>query len=294
MDILPLKTKVIVNPDSNPRVLKRHLRPALRILRNAGFELSITFTKGPDQVEPVARKAADQGFDVIIAVGGDGTTNESINGIIGQNVVLGLLPIGGSNVLARELGYPMDLCDAARLITRRSRRKIDLGCINGRYFSMMASCGYDAYAISRTSLKVKRFLRRYAYLFAGIKDFLGYTPTEIEVVIDNNKAIDKGTLVVIGNSHFYGGTHQMTPYAEIDDGFLDLCIYQGKTQIGLVRFALAMFSRQHLNMKNVKYYRVRRIEMRSSKKTMVQVDGDPLGELPMTAHVEPRILDVFC
>jgi diacylglycerol kinase (ATP) len=289
-----IKTKVIVNPDSNPGKLKRQLRPAIKILRENGFKLSITFTKGPNEVLPLARKAAQEGFDAVIAVGGDGTANETINGIVGRNVTLGLLPIGGSNVLARELGYPMNLVEAARTIIRRSKRKIDLGWIDGRYFSMMASCGYDAYAISRTSLKVKRFIRRYAYLWAGIKDFMGYKPTEITLVLDNGKVVERGTFVAVSNTHFYGGTHQMAPFAEIDDGFLDLCIYQGKHQFGLVRFALSMISRQHLNMKKVKYYRVRRVEMSSPKKTHVQVDGDFLGELPMTSKIVPSAVEVFC
>jgi diacylglycerol kinase (ATP) len=294
MESSSIKTKVIVNPDSNPRVIKRHLRSALRILRSNGFYLSVTFTKGPGEVLPLAEHAVSQGFEVVIAVGGDGTANETINGIVGKDVILGLLPIGGSNVLARELGIPMKLTEAARVIARRSKRTIDLGWINGRHFSMMASCGYDAYAISRTSLKVKKIIRRYAYLWAGIKDFLGYIPTEITLTLDNGRVVEKGTFVVVSNTHFYGGTHQIAPFAEIDDGFLDLCIYQGKSQLGLVRFALSMLWRQHLNMKNVKYYRIRRVELNSSKKTLVQVDGDALGELPMTSKIVPGALDVFC
>lgn len=294
MNQTTIRTKVIVNPDSNPRILKRYLRPALRVLKKAGFELSVTFTKGPGEVYPLAKKSATEGFKSIIAVGGDGTANESINGIVGTDAVLGLLPIGGSNVLARELGMPMKLVDAAHVIAKKQKRTIDLGWINGRYFSMMASCGYDAYAISRTSLKVKKVIRRYAYLWAGIKDFFGYRPTEITLVLDNGKAVDKGTFVVIGNTHFYGGTHQMTPFAEIDDGFLDLIIYQGRSQLGLVRFAFHMFWKQHLNLKKVKYYRVRKVELSSKKPTLVQVDGDHLGELPMTSKIVPKAIDVYC
>ena len=294
MESSSIKAKVIVNPDSNPRKLKKHLRPALRILRDNGFKLSVKFTKGPGEVMPLAELSAAEGFDVVIAVGGDGTTNETINGILGKSVTLGLLPIGGSNVLARELGIPMKLTEAARVIIRRSKRKIDLGWINERYFSMMASCGYDAYAISRTSLKVKKIIRRYAYLWAGIKDLFGYRPTEIDLVLDKGRVVERGTFVVIGNTHFYGGSHQVTPFAEIDDGFLDLCIYQGRSQLGLVRFALRMLWRQHLNMKNVKYYRVRQVDLNSLKPTLVQVDGDSLGELPMTAKIIPGALEVFC
>ena len=289
-----IRTKVIVNPDSNPRILKRNLRKALRILRYNGFDLSISFTRGPGEVYTLAQQAVTQDYQSVIAVGGDGTTNEIINGIVGKDIILGLLPIGGSNVLARELGIPMNIIEAARIIVKRVTRKIDLGCIDGRYFSMMASCGYDAYAISRTSLKVKKVIRRYAYLWAGIKDFVGYKPTEIDLILDNGKVVERGTFVVASNTHFYGGTYQITPFAEIDDGFLDLCIYKGRSQLGLVRFALHMFWKQHLNLKNVRYYRVRRVEMYSKKKTLVQVDGDSAGELPKTTWIVPKAIEIYC
>lgn len=264
------------------------------MLRHSGHSLSIIFTGGAGETKPLAEKAIQEGADVIVVVGGDGSMNEAINAMVGYNIPLGILPIGGSNVLARELGIPMDLIEAARVIAKGETRKIDLGVVNNTYFSMMASCGYDAYAVSRTSLKIKRIIRRYAYLWAGLKDFLGYIPTEIELIIDYGKVTESGTFVVVSNTHFYGGTHQVTPFAEIDDGFLDLCIYQGKTQLGLVNFVLKMIWRQHLTMKNVKYYRVRRVELRSRKRTLVQVDGDYLGELPMTIEIVPGAIKIFC
>ncbi|MCK5145489.1 diacylglycerol kinase family lipid kinase [bacterium] len=294
MNLAPIKTRVIVNPDSNPRYLKKHLRHSLKVLKDNGFELSVIFTKGPGEVLPLAQSAAKHGYECVIAVGGDGTANECINGIIGQNVTLGLLPIGGSNVLARELKYPMDLVEAARVISRRNKRCIDLGRINGRYFSMMASCGYDAYAISRTDLRIKKIIRRWAYLIAGLKDFAGYKPTTVYLSLDNGRVVEQGTFVALSNTHFYGGTHQMSPFAEIDDGMLDLVIYQGKSQMGLVHFVFRMIWRQHINMRRVKYYRVKHVKMWSDTTTLVQVDGDPLGELPMEAEVCPGVLDVFC
>jgi len=289
-----MKTKVIVNRDTNPRIVKRNLRSALQILKDNGFELSVQFTKGPEEAMHIASEAVKKRFECVIPVSGDGTVNEVINGIVGSDAVLGLLPIGGSNVLARELGIRMNLNDAARTIAARRSRRMDLGRINGRYFSMMASCGYDAYAIQRTNLKVKKFLRRYAYLVAGLKDFLGYKPTEIEVIIDGGKIIESGILVVVSNTHFYGGTHQMTPYAEIDDGFLDVVIYKGRTQLDLVKFAINVVSRQHINMSDVLYYRVKKVSLNSCKETPVQVDGDHIGFLPMEVEVVPGAIEVFC
>jgi YegS/Rv2252/BmrU family lipid kinase len=293
MDRSPMKVKVIVNPDSKPRRVKRYLKPSVGVLKENGFQVSIHFAKKPGEIQGVARDSVGQGFEAVIIAGGDGSLNEGINGIVGTGVPIGILPFGGSNVVARELGMPLHPVGAAGVIVKRRTRKIDLGIINDRYFAMMASCGYDAYAVSRTSMKIKKIIHRYAYVWAGLKDFMGYKPTLISLDLDRGKVIEQGTFVVIANTHYYGGLHQVTPYAEIDDGFLDVCVYKGKFQLGLVRFALNVLSKQHLSMKNVRYYRVQRVELHSSRRTLVQVDGDLLGELPMTAEIVPGAMDIF-
>jgi diacylglycerol kinase (ATP) len=294
MRVPSIRTKVIVNRDCKPRKLKRHLKPALRILRQNGFQLSVQFTNRMGEVQSETRKAVEQGFEAVIVAGGDGTTNEAINGIVPRDVPLGILPFGGSNVIGREISLPMHPVRAAAVIARRRTRKIDLGFTQGRFFSMMASCGFDAYAISRTSPKVKRIINRYAYVWAGIKDFIGYRPTEINVILDDGKVRETGTFVAVTNCHFYGGWHEMTPFAKVDDGFLDVMIYQGKSQLGLARFAVSMVYKQHLRMKKVRYYRSRKVEMLSDKYTCIQVDGDPSGELPATVEIAPDAMRVFC
>ncbi len=283
-----------MNPDSKPLRIRNHLRPALHILRENGFHLSVNFTKGPGEVLPMTRSALIHGYECILVAGGDGTTNEAINGILGSNIPLGILPFGGSNVLARELQIPLHPVEAAKVLSQKRIRKIDLGRAQGRYFSMMASCGYDAYAVSRTDSRIKKIIHRYAYLWAGLKDFALYKPTEIEVDVNDGQFRDSGTFVVVGNTHLYGGSHEVTPFAEIDDGFLDVCVYQGKYQFGLARFAIGVIAKEHLNMRNVKYYRAKKVTLSAMKSTLLQIDGDVLGELPMTVEVVPAALNVFC
>jgi diacylglycerol kinase (ATP) len=293
MNSTPINAKVFVNPDSKPRRIRRYLKPALKMLRDSGFQLSVYFTEGAGEIMKRAREAAEDKFHAILIAGGDGTLNEAINGILPRPLPVGILPFGGSNVLARELKIPLNPLEAAQVICRKHTKRIDLGVINGRYFSMMASCGYDAYTISRTNRRIKKIIHRYAYVWAGIKDFLGYVPSEIEVILDEAKVKDYGSFVVLSNTHFYGGFHQMTPFAEVDDGFLDVCIYKGKSQIGLLHFVLRVLSNNHLNMRNVRYYRVKRATLTSAKSTLVQVDGDVFGHLPMTAEIAPKVLEIF-
>jgi diacylglycerol kinase (ATP) len=294
MQDTPIRTKVIVNRDCKPRNLKRYLKPALRILRHNGFQLSVQFTHRIGEVLSETRKAVDLGFEAVIVAGGDGTTNEAINGIVPREVPLGILPFGGSNVIGRELSLPMHPVRAAAVIARRRTRKIDLGITKGKYFSMMASCGFDAYAITRTDPRIKKIINRHAYVWAGIKDFFGYKPTEIRLVLDDGKVRETGTFVAVTNCHFYGGWHEMTPFARVDDGFLDILIYQGKSQFGLARFAFHMVYKQHLRLKKVRYYRSRKVELESDGHTYIQVDGDPLGELPATVEIAPSAIKVYC
>ena len=288
-----VQTKIIVNPDSNPRMVKRYLRPAVRVLRTNGFQVSVIFSKKAGEVLNLAQKAASLGYKIVIAVGGDGTINEVINGIHGKDIKLGIFPCGGSNVLARELKIPLNLVSAAYVIVKKRTKTIDLGCIDGKFFSLMASCGYDAYAVSRINLKIKKIIRRYAYIWAGIKDLIWYKPTQITLKMDEGKVLERGTFVTVSNTHFYGGSYQVTPMALIDDGLLDVCIYQGNTQLGLVRFVFRMFWKKHLLLKKVKYYRVKNVALSASRRTLVQVDGDYFGELPMTAKIVPKAIDVF-
>lgn len=289
-----MNTKVIVNPSSNPRAVSNTLKKALKLLYDDGFTLSVSYTNAGGEAFSMAREAAEAGYRAVIAVGGDGTVNEVINGIFGSEVILGLLPVGARNVLARELRIPLDVGDAARVITRKTIRKMDLGCIDGRYFSMMASCGFDAYTVHRTSMKIKKIIRQYAYILAGLKDLLGYAPSMIHVDIDNGAIRDSGTFVIISNTHYYGGSYQITPFAEIDDGFLDVCVFQGNSQLGLIHFGLNMLSRKHLAMQNVNYYRARQVVLRSEENAPVQVDGDPMGVLPAYVHIVPGALKIFC
>ena len=289
-----IKTTVIVNPDSKPRRINKYLEPVLSLLQSNNFKISTYFTCGPGDGYVFAEQALDNGAEVIIVAGGDGTVNEVLNAIVGNDVILGILPFGGSNVLAREMGMPLNPIKAAELILKKNVKNIDLGVINNRYFSMMASCGYDAYAVGRTSREIKKILHRYAYIWAGIKDFMGYRPTLIEVDLDDGTTKEYASFVVVSNTHFYGGSYQLTPFARIDDGLLDICLYQGRYQLGLVHFVFNMLSQKHLTMSNVKYYRAKSIQLTSKKHTLVQVDGDILGALPMKAQIVPTALKVFC
>lgn len=289
-----LKSLFVVNPDSQPVKIRHYLKDAVRVLRRHSFLFNPFFTEAPGQAEKYVRQCCDGSVDAVIVAGGDGTINEVINGIRGKNIPIGILPFGDRNVLARELRIPLNLIQAAERLSKRQVRHIDLGTINGRLFALMASCGYDAHAVRMMDKRLKRIIHRYAYVWAGIKDFAGYRPPFVEIRIEPDSRIVSGSLVIVTNTRFYGGSHQIAPFAEIDDGWLDVCVYHGRTQIGLVHFALHVMSKRHLSLKNVSYHKAKRISLYASCANSIQIDGDFYGESPAEIGIEPGALRVFC
>ena len=228
------KLKLILNPISKPLKILMFLKPAIDILEKGGYKVDTQESACFGDAEAEARKAAGSGeYDLIVAAGGDGTFNQVINGIHGKDIPLGLIALGTSNVLARSLELPLNPVDAAKIIVEGNLKKWDLGVVNGRYFAIMCGFGFDAVATEETNLKLKRFLGRYAYILAGIQCLSGYKPTRMTVALDGKPTPYRPIFVDVANAPFYGGKYKLTPDAKMDDGILDVFIFDSPS---LARF----------------------------------------------------------
>jgi diacylglycerol kinase (ATP) len=137
---------IIANPTSGNigfPLPNRHFDETLAFLRKQGWKAEIWYTQTAGDGEKLARKAVKQQVNLVIAAGGDGTINEIIQGLAGSETALGILPSGTVNVWARELGIPLDDTGACNVLVHGQTRRIDLGCVNGRYFLLMAGIGFD-------------------------------------------------------------------------------------------------------------------------------------------------------
>jgi len=285
--------KLIINPNSKPLRVRIFLSSMLRILEEGGYEADIYWTRGSEDTTAVAQEAAASGrYRVIVAGGGDGTANEVINGVVGHPVTLGLLPLGTSNVLMRELGIPLDPLKAARLIVKGHRKRFDLGRVNNRYFALMVSCGYDAYSIEKTSLWIKRIAGKYAYILAGFVHYCQYRPRLIRVTLDG--ASMEGTFVVISNARLYGGNYQLTPEARMDDGLFDVFIYKGRSKGRFFYFGLRVMAKRSGHFADVGYYRARKVHLESDERVPCQADGDLIGDLPRDVEIVPKAIEIIC
>ena len=255
--------------------------------RHAGPNVTLAPTQGPDDATRLV--AADRDHDLIVAAGGDGTVNEVVHGLTGQP--LGILPFGTVNVFAKELGLPANLDAAWHVLETGQLRTVDLGCAEfagqTRHFAQLAGVGFDARAVRGTSLKLKAVIGPLSYVVAGLKLLRA---THAPVAVAPGLA---GAAVLIGNGQFYGGRVRLFPRARLDDGLLDVCVFEkfGAREIG--RYLPRILWGTHPGMAGVHYFQTAEFTCRSTESTPLQLDGEDVGNAPVKFSVKPGALRVM-
>ena len=272
-------------------------------VRNALGEVGIDFefivTTKPKEAIEVARCACQRVDGPIVACGGDGTVNEVMNGIVGSDRPLGIIPNGTSNLLAEELGIGHNLKDACAVLADRKFRLMDVGKANDRYFLMMAGIGFDAVSIEEINPVQKRFWGQAAYIFTGLRLLLRYKSFRVTVEQEEIKRLKRRRVrqIVISNIKSYGMKDiKMAPNAHFDDGLLDVCIFRSRSPWD---FAVHVFKvitgREHLKDKQIMYFQTKGIKVFTPRKKNIPVhtDCEIIGHLPMEFSVLPRALSVI-
>ncbi|MBI4743285.1 MAG: diacylglycerol kinase family lipid kinase [Actinobacteria bacterium] len=241
----------------------------------------------------LAQRAVNEGCSVVAAAGGDGTVNEVLNGIVGKGVLLGVIPIGTTNVFARQISMPLDLNKKSDLektveiIKKCNTIQIDLGLAGERYFLLMAGVGFDAMVVKEVKPLIKKVFRGLAYPLTALRLVLKCESSLFQIVLDESHLSKNAYFVLIGNSKYYSGRFSIASYADIQDGFLDVCIFKKKNFFDIFRHSAGILTGRHLNFADVDYYQAKEINVFSERKLLVQVDGEVLGSTPMKFKVVP-------
>ncbi len=284
---------LIVNPTSGYIRYPGQVEEVREAFAAAGVPLEVMPTAGPGHAVELSRAAATAGYSGVISMGGDGTLNEVINGLlVTPGIPLGIIPAGISNVFALELGLPSSPAAAARTILEGFRRRVDLGSINGRAFSLMVSVGLDAQACKIVKAGLKKRLKRYAFHLAGIQALVSFRPGPFRVIFDSGDSVT-GFAAVISNSRFYGGKYRITPAARLDDGALDVCVYLRGGRLDYLRYFAKVLSGKIAGDPAVACRVCRGVKI-DAPGLPVQADGDYLGETPLEISIMPGVLEVFC
>lgn len=259
-------------------------------------------TQGPGDAEAAARAAVGV-FDAVLAAGGDGTINEVVNGLLaanpadGPSLALGLVPLGTQNVFAHELGLPRGNLDAVAALLRVGKtRAIDIGQAGTRRFALMAGFGFDAAVVAEVAKPVKELIGPAAYAFATLGALAKYRSTSLRLTLDGEEVLTEAFVVVVANAASYAYRQiKMAPFASLDDGWLDVCVFERPLldKFGFATQILALLARRHLRDPRVRYYRARRIRIESDPPIMGQLDGDTFAPTPLDIEILPRALTVF-
>jgi diacylglycerol kinase (ATP) len=281
-------TIVILNPAAHSERANRW-RPQLEALAR---DCTVRTTERPGDAQAWARHAADEGFEKIVAAGGDGTINEVVNGLAGTSAMLGLLPIGTVNVFATELGLPAhDLQLCWNIIRGDQTRLVDLPSANEKYFVQLAGVGLDAQAVKETSLALKRSFGPLSYLISAAQ-IAARQPPRLLIEPENMPGIE-GSFVLIGNGRHYGGPFPFFKQAVIDDGLLDVVAFKQLGYLEIIKYLQDVFFSSEIRLPEVEYFQTRRLRITSDQEVPVELDGELVGACPVEFEIREKRLRVL-
>lgn len=279
-----MKVLVVYNPAAGGG-RERALERLVAALRSRQAEVEVYRTKSPGDAIEHLRARAHQG-DVVVAVGGDGTTNEVINGLQ-PGVPLAVMATGTANVLAKELGLPSQPEQVAELAVNGRSMEIWPGKLNGRRFLMWVGVGYDAWVVNSTDLNLKRRIGKGAYMLAMLSQISRYGSRHYAMTIDGHRYDCYSAIVA--NARYYGGSFILSRVANITAPSLQVLLFQKPGRWTLIKSMLALLVGRMESMDGVQSLAAQSIQVGSvegEKGEPLQADGDPAGVLPATINVD--------
>jgi diacylglycerol kinase (ATP) len=299
--------RVIVNPvAANGAVGKRW--PQMRdILQAEGGQFDASLTEGPNHATELAREALSTGYRTIVAVGGDGTLNEVVNGLVIEGTVdptvnLGIISSGTGSDSVRTLGIPHDYRAACRRLLHGQPDCIDLGwitCVSEgreiqRYFLNVAGLGFDGEVAERVNRSSKALGGTLPFLSSLCVKLLTYQNKTVEVTLDDQQRLQqKANSVIVCNGCYFGGSMHIAPHAALDDGLFDVVIIGDTTKLEFVANVPKVYRGTHLSHPKVDEYHAKEVRVKAQERMFLQADGELIGEAPATFQIIPQALHVL-
>lgn len=299
--------RFIVNPAAGGGDVGRRWPEVRDFLREQGLELSFAFTESVGHATDLARQALAEGEKAIVAVGGDGTINEVVNGLVsgsgGQidpEVTLGILPFGTGSDLRRTLRIPRDYRAACRLLMNEEARALDLGemvwTYNGeerrRYFINFAGLGFDGEVVERVEREPKRLGGTILYLKTVLITLISYDNKNIHLTLDGEESRMRVNSVIVCNGCYAAGGMFIAPHASLDDGLFDVIVIGDIGKLEFLANVPRVYRGTHLKNRHVSSYRARQVRVETEERMLIQADGELAGQPPVTFSIVPRALRV--
>ena len=287
------KILFIINPISGGKSKDSFEKVARQYLDLTLFLPEFVFTQKANHAEQLAKEAIEAKFDIVVAVGGDGTINEVAKVLMDTGVTLGIVPKGSGNGLARALHIPIAEKLAIQDLNKLKIKEIDVGYINGIPFFNMAGMGFDALISSRFSdMDIRGPL---GYMKTVFTEVTNYKPLSYQITIDGKKIERTAFMISVANSPQYGNEAYISPSASLEDGLLDICIVKPFPLVYLPKMLFHLFSKTANKTEYVEIILGKSVQISRSKSEEVHVDGEPRYlEKDLRITISPKALRVIC
>lgn len=310
------RVRLIVNPisgDDQPNPMK--LPDIVAAMEAEDIRADLAFTKADESPALIAQRAVEEGYDMVVVSGGDGTVSEVAKGLLHAPIPLGIVPIGTYNNIARSLNLPTDIAEACQVLAHGQIKSIDVGQANDEhYFFEAAGVGLDA-ALFPLGEEIKG--GRWGRMLQAAQLAMGYEPQRVSIQLDRpiseareqpatrrpfvrRRVVStrrelrfKALLVVIANGPYYGTGFTVAPDAIIDDGLLTVSVFRNFSKWELIRHFWSISKGHYHYSPKIETYRVAEVRLTSKAKLPVHIDGHPLGELPVTLKAIKHALKVI-
>lgn len=295
-----MEYKIIVNPVAGKVLSLRKRRRRMitliervkNILQEHKVKFEFTLTKAPWDAMKLAREAVKNGWQIIVSFGGDGTASEVINGLVGTDSTLGIIPCGTGNDFARSLGVPFNIDQAVQTLLAGNRHKIDVGWEKDQVFANIASVGFPCEVMRQTNA-FKRLSGSLAFLTGTYKALSSLKAEPVRIELDDEVIETKAVSVTINNMKYAGGGMVFAPNAILDDGLFDVCIVR---EIGKISFALTfpqMYKNTGAKHPTLSRHRSSTVKIFTERSVDKMFDGNINGKTPLEAKVLPKAIDVL-
>ncbi len=286
------KLLFIINPKSGTRSKERLETLIGQHVSADLYEYQAAYTQARGHATELAHQAVVDGVDYVVAVGGDGTVNETAQGLIYTAAAMGIIPLGSGNGLARHLQIPLDTAAALRFLNRPQVMLMDSAALNGKPFFCTAGAGFDAYIGLKFDQKKRRGFR--TYVQTTLNEFITYRPELYRLTL-NGTVIEKNAfLVSFANASQYGNDAFIAPEASIRDGLLDVCLLDPFPPAMAFTLGLKLFNRTLNQSKYLQVHRVTEAVLERTQSSPVHLDGEPLlMEEKLTVKLLPSSLKVI-
>ena len=290
-----MKKKIvfIINPISGIKKANNLEKIINTELNQEIFNILIKHTEYAGHAKEITKWAVSNKYDIVVAVGGDGTINEISSELINTNTSLAIIPKGSGNGFARFLKIPLNINKAVKLINKMSIFTIDTIKLNEFYYVNMAGVGFDAHIAHLFAEYGKRGLKSYIELI--FKEFKTYKSINYELKIDGTIINLPAFLISFANSSQFGNNAHIAPLADISDGLIDVCILNNFPKYKAIAIIWQLYTKRLIKSKYYKLYKAKKIEITSNNELSIHIDGDPIKPVnKLNISILPKSLKVIC